>query len=443
MKQTIVVVSIIASFTLSSPALSQSLQEAVQKTINENPEVQAAKDERLAADKQIDQARASFFPVIDAAAGYGFEQVTNPTTRGRVDEPRGTVQFGREEGSIQFRQLLFDGLGAINEVERHESIANSRAYALFGRAEITSLNAVQAYLNVQRRETLLKVAQESLAYHTKVHDQIRLRSEQGIGKRADVEQSIGRLSLAERNLRSEEGNLKDAQTNFQRIVGVLPNQLQPVPAEPGAQLPASIDQAVELAVANHPILKSANSDVDSAFSQHETAKAAYFPRLDFEGGVTHLNNLNGNPGRNDDLIAILRVRYNIYNGGKDTARREETAHLINQAKDIRDNTYRQVVESMRLSWVAHLTVKSQLEFFKAHYESSQKALEAYQLQFNIGQRTLLDLLDSANESFTAQSALINAEFDERFAAYRILASMGSLNQSLKVSLPQEASITEN
>ncbi|PPC90646.1 MAG: hypothetical protein CTY34_06985 [Methylobacter sp.] len=296
---------------------------------------------------------------------------------------------------------------------------------------------------MQRRETLLKVAQESLAYHTKVHDQIRLRSEQGIGKRADVEQSIGRLSLAERNLRSEEGNLKDAQTNFQRIVGVLPNQLQPVPAEPGAQLPASIDQAVELAVANHPILKSANSDVDSAFSQHETAKAAYFPRLDFEGGVTHLNNLNGNPGRNDDLIAILRVRYNIYNGGKDTARREETAHLINQAKDIRDNTYRQVVESMRLSWVAHLTVKSQLEFFKAHYDSSQKALEAYQLQFNIGQRTLLDLLDSANESFTAQSALINAEFDERFAAYRILASMGSLNQSLKVSLPQEASITEN
>ena len=134
---------------------------------------------------------------------------------------------------------------------------------------------------------------------------------------------------------------------------------------------------------------------------------------------------------------MLRLRYNLFNGGKDVARREETAHLISQAKDIRDNTYRQVVESMRLSWVAHTTVQNQLDFFKTHRDASIKALEAYQLQFNIGQRTLLDLLDSANEMFVAKSDYVNAQFDEQFAAYRILASMGGLNQSLGVTLPQE------
>ena len=78
---------------------------------------------------------------------------------------------------------------------------------------------------------------------------------------------------------------------------------------------------------------------------------------------------------------------------KTTARRRETAERINQAKEIRDNTHRQVVESMRLSWVAHQTVKQQLEFFRIYKDSSIKSNLAYQKQFNIGQRTLLDLLD--------------------------------------------------
>lgn len=433
---------IFAGIALHSAVSAQSLKEAVQQTINENPEVQSAKDERLAVEQQIDQARASYFPTVDVAAGYGFEQSNNPTTRGRfattagARSQTGTVQYGREEASVMIRQMIFDGLATPNEVARHEAITNAKAFNLFGRAEITALKTVEAYLNVLRRESLLQLAKDNLAYHARTGDQIRLRSEQGIGKKADNEQSSGRLSLAETNVKAEEGNLKDAKTAFLRVVGVLPGKLD-MPTDPNTMLPADIDAAVEKAVANHPILKSANSDINSAFSQHETAKAAYMPRVDFEGGGSWNNNLDGIPGKNEDLTAMLRLRYNLFNGGKDMARREETAHLISQAKDIRDNTYRQVVESMRLSWVAHTTVQNQLDFFKTHRDASINALEAYQLQFNIGQRTLLDLLDSANEMYVAKSAYVNAQFDEQYAAFRILASMGALNQSLGVTLPQE------
>jgi adhesin transport system outer membrane protein len=97
---------------------------------------------------------------------------------------------------------------------------------------------------------------------------------------------------------------------------------------------------------------------------------------------------------------------------------------------------------MRLSWVAHQTIKSQLEFYKDHRDASIKAMEAYQSQFNIGQRTLLDLLDSANEMFVAKSSYVNARYDETFAGYRILASMGALNKTLGVTLPQETAPLE-
>ena len=425
--------SLVVSGLFATQASAQSLQEAIQKTINENPEIQSAKSERLAVENEIDQAKAKYFPTVDIAAGIGWEQSTNPTTRGRGD---GTVSYGREEASIQLRQMVFDGLATPNEVKRHRARTSSRAYTVFGQSEITALGGVDAYLNVLRRQELLNLAKDNLLVHQRTNDQIRLRSERGIGRKADAEQSKGRLALAEKNTLSEIGNLQDSETAFLRVIGALPTDLDAA-TSPEDALPENLDAAVEQAVANHPILKSANSDIDSAFAQHETAKAVYMPRLDIEAGASHNNDLDGIKGKNEDVSVMLRLRYNLFNGGNDVARRKETAQLINQSKDIRDNTYRQVVESMRLSWVAYQTVKSQLAFFKSHQDASIKTNTAYQKQFNIGQRTLLDLLDSANEMFVAKSAYTNAKYDELYSQYRILASKGGLNAHLDVKLPEE------
>ncbi|MGH8119295.1 MAG: TolC family protein, partial [Gammaproteobacteria bacterium] len=98
----------------------------------------------------------------------------------------------------------------------------------------------------------------------------------------------------------------------------------------------------------------------------------------------------------------------------------------------------EVVESMRLAWASYETVSSQLEFFSQHRDAAIKTHEAYQQQFNIGQRTLLDLLDSANEMFTAKSDYSNAHYDQMIAMYRILAAIGTLNSHLQVALPAEA-----
>lgn len=417
-----------------SSVSAQSLQEAVQRTVNKNPEIQSAKSDRRAVEHEISQARAGYFPTIDIAAGIGWEQSSNVATRNRGD---GTVSYGREETSIQLRQMVFDGFATSNEIDRHKARTNARAYTVFGQSEIIGLDAVVAYIDVLRFHELATLAEANLSLHKKTNNQIQLRSKRGLGRKADADQSRGRLALAERNYLSEAGNIQDAETAFLRTIGVLPNKLSPIPV-PSAVLPTSLEQALEQAIANHPTLKSANADIDSAFSQHATAKSPYFPRLDIEASASHNVDLDGTKGKNEDALVMLRLRYNLFNGGKDVARREETTQRINQAKDIRDNTYRQVVESMRLSWVARQTIKSQLNFFKIHRDSSIKSHAAYQKQFDIGQRTLLDLLDSSNEMFVSKSAYTNAKYDELFSQYRILTSKGSLNNFLEVTLPEEA-----
>jgi len=430
--------SLAACLIVSNTSQAQTLQETIQYTLNNNPDIQAAKSERNAVVEQIGQARAGYLPSVDLSFGYGYENSTNPTLAGR-NPSQHHVELDRREAGIQIRQMLFDGFATQSEVERHTARADSRSYTVFGQSEIIALDATETYLNVLRRNDLVKLAEDNLHYHQSTHDQIVLRANRGVGKRVDADQSAGRLSLAESNYIAESGNQQDAQTKFLRTVGILPADLA-TPSSPEKLIPKSLDDATEQAVNNHPVLKSANADINSAFAQYETAHSPFYPRVDVELGSTFNNNMDGIEGENNDLSAMVRVRYNLFNGGKDVYRQRETSYLINQSKDIRDNAYRQVVESMRLSWTAYKIISSQLNYLKGHMDSSIKANIAYRKQFNIGQRSLLDLLDSANELFTASASYTNAKYDMHFAQYRLLASMGQLNAYLGTQLAKETEI---
>ena len=434
-KFTNVVTTMATCLSLSMPASAQTLQEAVQQTVTSNPRIQAAKSERRAVEEELAQARAGFLPTVDLAAGYGIEWSNNPTTR--TDHGNRNIEEDRAESSVFARQMLFDGFETVSEVKRNEARTDSRAYTVFGQSELQSLEAVRSFIDVLRLGELLQLAMDNLETHNRINNQITRRGEQGVGRKADTDQSRGRLDLAERNYLSEAGNVEDARTAYLRVIGTLPGTLE-MPPSPADVFPDNLDEATDIATNNHPVLRSANADINNALAQFETAKAPFYPRFDIEAGAAYNNNLDGIEGKNTDAFAMLRMRYNIFKGGRDIARHRETAHLIYQAKDIRDNTYRQVVESMRLSWVAYKTVESQMNFYIGHAENSIKTNVAYQKQFNIGQRTLLDLLDSANEMFIANSNLVNARYDTLFAQYRILTSMGSLLHYLQVELPEEA-----
>ncbi len=431
--------SLLSCFILSSAcgvsvSNAQTLQEAVQLTINDNPEIQEAKSLRLANEQEIDQAAYKYLPSLDVAAGYGIDQTNSPVTR---STGVGTRPLARTESSVQLQQMVFDGFATPHEVSRLTAKTDAQAYTVFGQSEIIGLQATQAYINVLRRQALYKLADDNLKSHQGIFEQIKLRTQRGIGRKSDLDQATGRLARAESNLKAEAGNLKDAETNFLRQIGELPHNLKEAP-KPTQALPGSMEEATELALANHPTLKSANADIVESLAQHNTASAPFYPNVNLVVNYSDNSNTGGVKSYTEGLTAMARVTYNLFNGGKDAARRNQTAYEVNQAKNIRDRTYRQVVESMRLSWVAYKTLGSQLEFFKAHYDASTKTLDAYKKQFNIGQRTLLDLLDTTNEMYTASVAYTDAKYTELAARYRILAGMGRLNKYLEVSLPKES-----
>ena len=132
------------------------------------------------------------------------------------------------------------------------------------------------------------------------------------------------------------------------------------------------------------------------------------------------------------------MNYNLFNGMRDKARLQSTAHQINESMDIRNNALRVLNENLSLAWNAMENARLQTPKARDYADYTARVREAYQQQFSLGQRTLLDLLDSENELFTASRRLEEVRFVEQFTQYRIKATTGSLLKAHGVVAPMAA-----
>ena len=162
------------------------------------------------------------------------------------------------------------------------------------------------------------------------------------------------------------------------------------------------------------------------------------PSVNLELSTSADNDLDGVNGHDNDAQAMFRMRYNLLNGGADKARINETAFLSENVKQTAEITKREIENDVRLAWNSLITITSRLQYLEDRVASTKKTREAYQQQFTLGLRTLLDLLDTENEFLTAQIDYTNAKYDRIYACYWLTETMGKLLETLKLEAPEEA-----
>lgn len=440
----------VAVAVMLAPAVQgQTLEQAVAHSLDTNPEIRIAFNRFKAREEQVSQAYAGYMPTVDVSGGYGWEQTDSVATRRKAGQgdvgSDGVIELERGELGVSIRQMLFDGFFTSSEVDRFSNEASADQWALFAAAEDIALEVSRVYLNHLNAEQVLTLAEKNLQSHKDIYDQIKQRTDSGLGSTADLSQISGRLARANANVISAKNNLFDTRAQFIRIATVAPEELiMPVPD--ADKLPADLGISLKMAQDNHPILKSASSDIGAANYEREAALANYYPKVTLELNGGWNNDTNGEDGYSpfnsqnvngytNDLAAMVRVKYNLFAGGRDLARAKETAYKINEAKEIHERAHRQVVEGVNLAWNAYELLGPQKQFIRDHVVAAKDTQVAYAQQFNLGQRTLLDLLDTENELFEARKDYLKTELDETVAKYRVLNATGQLLDSLRVTRP--------
>ena len=424
---------VVTMLVWASPAAAEAvvpLKQLVEKVISSNPEVQARYHDYLGAGYEQDVVKGGFLPKADIVSTYRKQEEMD----GGISRRNGTAipKFNNE---LVLRQMIFDGFATSSEVNRLGHAKRVRFYELQSAMQNTTLEFMRSYIDTLRYRQLSEYAKTNYVVHKQLYDRIKDRVDAGVARKVDLEQASGRLALAESNLLTESTNLHDVTARMQRLMGELPPQTleQPEFYKSGAE--ATPTEALKVAYLRNPDVLSTIEDIQAAKDEVKTREAKYMPRLDLQARKNLGTSNDGRDSSSAADVLELTMNFNLFNGFSDKALVSQTIEKMNTATDQRDKA---CVDTRQLVTIAYndiVQLKAQMEYRDRHQKAIESAREAYRKQFDIGQRTLLDLLDTENEYFQARRAFSNTEYDVQAAYARLYASQGELLNKIGSTRP--------
>ncbi len=430
----------VAAVLLAAPlAQAQSLTDVVKLTVQNNPQIGVVSANRKAVEQELKQAKGLYLPQVDVVTGIGPEWTSDTTTRLTDD---GAKNLTRTDARISLTQRVFTGFETTHEVNRQKARVASAANRVYENSENVALDAVGAYLDVIRQRELFALSKQNVDFHKEILGKLESRMNSGAGTRADVSQTRARLARSQATLAQTAQDLGDAESFYTRVTGQFPGDDLARPSFPMESLPQTLESAVKLATHAAPAVRAAETDVDVQDEEIGLAEAAFYPKVNIEADSGYNDNANGRETYGYDSRVMLRGRWNLFRGGIDSAARQEAVFKMHQAREQRARVVNESVEESRRSWFSYQSSAQRVEQLKSAVQDLKDTRDAYEQQFNIGQRTLLDLLDAENELFTARGQLVSADINQLVSGYRLLASTGGLLKTLNVAAPSTSDTTK-
>ncbi|UUZ55188.1 TolC family protein [Massilia sp. H-1] len=198
-------------------------------------------------------------------------------------------------------------------------------------------------------------------------------------------------------------------------------------------MPQTPNAALGSALKSHPALLAAVENVRANDKASSIRRASFAPKVDVRLRSDRSGNVGGIAGRTSNDAVEIQMSWNLFNGMSDVSRVRQQADLINVARDQRDKACRDVRQTLLIAYNDTVKLTEQLSYLDQHQLSIEKARDAYRKQFDIGQRSLLDLLDSENELFQSKRVCeCRVRPRVRVCPHPCL-SMGTLHQALGLS----------
>ncbi|CCH50061.1 TolC family outer membrane protein [Pseudodesulfovibrio piezophilus] len=424
----------LCALVITTPALADvdgttSVKESVIAAVKHHPQIKSLLYNREALSRNLAASLGRFFPSLNLSSDIGYQRYDSATTRANSinNQFRST-----SDTTVSLTQNVFDGMDRYNEYQGSEARLDSAKFRLIDNVESVGLDAIRAHIDIVRERKLMELAKVNIAAHQDVLGSIVERVEGGAGSKADEMQARGRVARAETTLITYKGSLATAESEYYRITGLTPTVLDDATFSPDF-IPAAFSDVLEKTLDNNPKIKTYKAEVDVSERDKGRTESDMLPNVDVQLSSRHTDHLDGSETHLRDDRAMLAVSWNLFNGGTDYNEIKEADARVNEAKADLENIIDDLTRQVKTAWSDYET---SIETIEKHTEALQYSMESrdmYLMQFNVGQRSLLDVLDSINEVFSNSVLLETAKSNRTFSLYKFLALEGELVKTLEVA----------
>jgi outer membrane protein len=418
----------------TSPALAETLPEALVKAYQTNPQLNAERARQRGTDENVPQALAGYRPQIVASLGAGLQAVRNLL-------PDNTVQSaGLTPWTIGLTvtQVLFNGNKTSNNVRVAEFQVKSGREALRNVEQGVLLDAATAYMNVMANYALVESQRSNVQVLREIQATTKRRLNAGDVTPTDTAQAESRLSRGLADLNVAEVALAISKEIYAQVIGEPPAQL--IPASPVDRLiPVTEAAAIDTTIHEHPAVLGASYDVDVATVSIKLAESSLLPSMSVQGSVSR--SVQSDPTLStmatDQASVMGQLNVPIYDGGTASSQTRQAKEVASQSRMVLEKVRSQSRTAVVSAWVANEGTKIALKAVESEVHAADIALQGVRREANGGQRTTIDVLNAQQELTNARSRLILAQRDRVIASYTLLSAIGRLDvHTLNLDTPE-------
>jgi len=393
----------------------------------DHPQIQAASKTAESIGKEIKKARATFYPTVAVTADGGPEVIDNPAERAKQFDSKPWVRVHNVAG-LTVTQNLFNGYATSSAVKTAQLNRTIADLTLEGTRQNTLFEGISMYIDVLRQRRLVDLArstEENIQIQLNLEDE---RVQRGSGITVDVLQAKSTLQMSMERRVNFEGAMEDAISRYIQVFNHAPDlegMMDPVP--PVEILPNDLGTAIDIGLKENPAISNSDVNIESVKERRRTVRAEYMPTFDLVGKWNYEKHKGATIGTRRDYSLLLQGNWNLFTGFSTRESLAQAAYDYGASKDIHLFVSRKVIEQIKISWQALLTVRKRLELLENAVNIAAEVFVSRQKLREAGKETVINVLAAESEIFNARINFTSASYDERVTVYQLLLAMGRLN----------------
>lgn len=423
----------LAAGFVPATAAADTLADALASAYRTNPTLDGARQEARQVDENWAQARAGFLPQVGVSGAYS-TQLRIVETEGPLGTTRTKGTTEPESVSVSASQSLFEGGRRLAQIGLANAQIRGAREDLRSTEQSVLLSVIAAYVNVQRDAESVRIRENNVRLLERQQQAARDRFEVGEITRTDVAQSDARLAGAIAGLAAARADHEASLAEYARIVGKPAENLEPAPAVAG--LPATLDEAVSVALDLNPDLRQSREGEKAARQAVRIARADLLPQVSVIGRMARDLDTQAPGVTVESQSAAAQISIPLFEGGFARSRTRQARIGVLRAEARTEEVRRGVVSQTTSAWNDYTAAKTVINASKEQVRANQLALEGVEQEQQVGLRTTLDVLDAQQELLDSQLTLVRAERDAYVAAHGLLLAIGKLDaQGLRINAP--------
>lgn len=412
------VLPLLISLGLGTGVYAQSLVDLYAAARDYDANFQAAKAQKEANTYKADQSLALLLPRVDAEARWN---------SGLVTQDRG---FSNNAMTLSATQGLYRPADQATYLQSRKSIA-SATNALAAAEQDLILRLCQAYFDVLTVTDSLeyvkaqKVAvQEQLAF-------AKRNFEVGTSTITDAREAQARFDLVLAQEIAAENDLRVKTLALAQLAGKPDVKPMSVAAKFNLDdfTPVDVNEWLALGQTEHPALRQLKLALEVARLDTQKANAANLPTVDLVGQyqTTTSNGEGGNPVTNNNAYTVgFSIKLPLFAGYSIQNRIKETLSLEDKSRADLETAQRNVVQATRSAFLGVSSALGQVRAYEAAAISSQSALDANKLGYQVGVRINIDVLNSQSQLYDTKAKLSKARYDVLMGSLKLRQASGIL-----------------